>query len=104
MTVARFVRAAIAVVLVTIGSGVPRTAVALLDDDCCVEQCDGEGGDESCPPDCASATCAKVIAPAIAPPATACLTVRADGGTALPGAARPVLPVVLGGVFHPPRR
>lgn len=100
MRLARHVRAALAVVLVTIGSGVPRAAVALLDDDCCAERCETDG---SCTPDCASATCAKVVAPALAPAAPAPLSAHADGGAAASGTERPALPVVLGGVFHPPR-
>lgn len=103
MSVARLARAAIAVALVTIASGAPRAAVALLEDDCCVERCDGEGG-ESCPPDCTRASCVKVVASVVAPPVASGPLADHVVGAVLPGAHRPVLPVVLGGVFHPPRR
>jgi hypothetical protein len=103
MSVARYLRAAVAVLVVTITTGVPRAAAALLTDDCCLEQCDGERGGESCPSECTSATCVKVVVSAVAP-SRAPGPLMVEGRDALPASGMPVLPLVIGGVFQPPRR
>jgi hypothetical protein len=103
MSVVRYLRAAVAVLVVTITSGVPRAAAALLADDCCLEQCDGERGGESCPPECTSITCVKVVVSAVAP-SSGSDPLMVEGRDALPASGRPVLPLVTGGVFQPPRR
>jgi hypothetical protein len=103
MTVLRFIRAALAVVFMAIVSGVPQAVYAAVVDDCCAERCDSERDGRGCPPNCPSPSCVKVFPPAV-------LQSRAAGAVALarqePGATRvvaPVLPLVLSGVFHPPR-
>jgi hypothetical protein len=104
MRCVRFARAALAVALVTIGSGVPRAAVALFQAECCIEQCDNESDGKSCAPDCTSASCVKVVPSAVAPPAATSGSVfDEDEGAVVAEAHRPVLPVVLGDLFHPPR-
>jgi hypothetical protein len=105
MRLVRLLRAALAIALVAIASGAPRAAIALLADDCCVEECEGEGGGEPCPPDCTRGTCVKILTSAVAPSAVTSGTPGdQDRRSVPPDAHRPVLPLVVAGVFHPPRR
>lgn len=93
----------LAAALVAVVSGVPQAAWAALDDDCCVERCESERDGNGCPPSCPSQTCVKVFPPAVAHsrPEAAAAPERAKPQVAW--SIAPVLPLVLSGVFHPPR-
>jgi hypothetical protein len=83
-------------------SGVPHVVAAAMDDDCCTESCDGVDG-KRCPPNCDSELCAKAFASlgAVLPP---CLSPRPVTARSVAVAeACPELPLVVTGVFQPPR-
>jgi hypothetical protein len=94
----------LAAVLVAVLSGVPQAAWAAAGDDCCGERCESERDGRDCPPNCPSPSCAKVFPSAVPPSRAGSLDApdRAEPGVA--GIAAPALPLVLSGVFHPPRR
>jgi hypothetical protein len=93
----------LAAALVALVSGVPQAAWAAFGDDCCVERCESERNGDPCPPSCPSASCAKVFPPAV-PPSRAAEVVDVEVERRPLGAVAPALPLVLSGVFHPPRR
>jgi hypothetical protein len=98
----RALRRALSIALLTVASGLPAAAFALLDDDCCAERCDAPDG-KRCPPGCTQLTCAKVFSTAL-PPALRAEAPPARRGKPQPVAVlAPALPLVSGGVFHPPR-
>ncbi len=97
----RSLRMLVALAIAALTSGIP-VVVAAVGDDCCTESCDGPGG-ERCPPNCDSGSCAKVQASlgAILAP---CLGLRPMSVRSVSVAfASPELPLVVTGVFHPPR-
>jgi hypothetical protein len=104
MTVLRFLRIAFAAALIAVVSGVPQAAYAALVDDCCAERCEGDPGGKRCPPNCPSASCAKVFPSAVPLSGFEHVPTRGDAEPRPALAVAPTLPLVLSGVFHPPRR
>jgi hypothetical protein len=104
MKVLASLRVLLAVALVALVSGLPRAAYAVLVDDCCAEPCDGGSDGEQCPPSCTNVTCTKVFPSAVPPPTGDHVAAAADPAQRLVSTAAPALPLVLSGVFHPPRR
>lgn len=97
----RSLRMLVVLAIAALTSGIP-VVVAAVSDDCCTESCDGPGG-ERCPPNCDSGSCAKVhaslgavLAPCLGPQPTSVRSV-------VVALASPELPLVVAGVFHPPR-
>lgn len=104
MTAPAYLRVLFAAALVAIVSGLPQAGYAVLVDDCCAERCESERDGKSCPPNCPSASCLKVFPSAIPQSrgaAVASVPRREPRADAVVG---PELPLVLSGVFHPPRR
>lgn len=104
MTLPRLVRAALAVALVALASGVPQVVSAALADDCCAEHCDQQSDGKQCPPNCTSGRCAKVFPTAVAPAPSLLNEANVGGQPQLDGVVAPSLPFVAHGVFQPPRR
>lgn len=99
----RALRVALAAALIALVSGAPQAAFAALSNDCCAEECDGDREGAQCPPGCGGG-CAKVLPFAVsAASRDSIVAAGAREEHALPSAT-PVLPLVLGAVFHPPRR
>jgi hypothetical protein len=98
----RLARLLIAAVLVALASGAPSVIRAALDAECCERGCDGPAEREPCPPDC-SGPCVKLAAAPAAIPATNVERQVARRSAASTGVAAPALPLVVAGVFHPPR-
>lgn len=99
----RALRVALAVAFAAVVSGVPQVAYAALADDCCVEQCDSERDGRDCAPNCPSPSCVKVF-PTAVPQSRNDAVARAERPDPGPACvAAPVLPLVVSGVFHPPR-
>lgn len=98
----RSLRILVVLAISALTSGIPDVVAAAVGDDCCTESCDGPGG-ERCPPNCDSGSCAKVqasLGAVLAP----CLDPRPAGvRSILVALASPELPLVVAGVFHPPR-
>jgi len=99
----RHLRLLVVIAVSVLTSGIPHVLAAALDDECCTEACDGSLDGKRCPPNCERGTCAKVsvslgavLAPCLAPRPT-----RSEG--AFVAALTPELPLVVAGVFHPPR-
>jgi len=98
----RSLRLIVVFVVTALTSGIPHVVSAAMDDDCCTEFCDGFDG-KRCPPNCDSGSCAKVLAslgavlaPSLRPrPVTARAVAVAESS--------PELPLVVTGVFQPPR-
>lgn len=98
----RSLRLIVVFVVTALNSGIPHVVAAAMDDDGCTESCDGFDG-KHCPPNCDSGPCAKVhaslgavLAPCLSPrPVTARAVAVAE--------ACPELPLVVTGVFQPPR-
>lgn len=96
----RAARLALVVALCGAVSGVPATVAAAFEERCA--DCDAPLEAGQCPPNCDVGPCAKVF-PSLAPAAIRVASPRdAREGVAL-SAARPPLPAVERGVFHPPR-
>jgi hypothetical protein len=99
----RVLRAFVLIAMSLFTSGVPQVMTAALDDDCCVETCDGALDGKHCPPNCDRGECAKAHASIIAIAAP----FPGPGPSAEPAPfaahATPQLPLVTSGVFHPPR-
>jgi hypothetical protein len=98
----RSLRLLVVFAVTALTSGIPHVVTAVMDDDCCTESCDGLDG-KRCPPNCDGGLCAKVhasLGAVLAP----CLGPRPMSGRAVVVAqASPELPLVVTGVFHPPR-
>jgi hypothetical protein len=98
----RIARLLLALALAVPASGAPAVVRAALDEACCEQGCDYPDEGQSCPPDCGG-PCAKVATPL--PATTARSLAHAPAARSCPstGASAPVLPLVMSGVFHPPR-
>jgi hypothetical protein len=97
----RSLRILVVLAITALTSGIPHIVEAV-DDDCCTESCDGLDG-KRCPPNCNSGLCAKVqasLGAVLAP----CLGPRPMSvHSVVVAVASPELPLVVTGVFHPPR-
>lgn len=98
----RIARLLLALVLAALASGTPSVVRAALDEECCEQGCDHPDEGKPCPPDC-SGPCAKVATPLPAIPARGLAREPAARSTARIDTVAPVLPLVVSGVFHPPR-
>src|SRR5512133_594855 len=102
MTSMRALRAFVLIAASVFTSGVPQVVAAALDDDCCVETCDGALDGKHCPPNCDRCACANGHA------SLAAVVVPFPGPRPTTEHARfaahdsPELPLVTTGVFHPP--
>lgn len=95
------IRIFVAVAVTVFTSGVSQVVAAALDDECCVEACDGSLDGKHCPPNC-TGPCAKV-SPSLGAVVAPCLGPRPTSGHDVVVAnALPHLPLVVAGVFHPP--
>jgi hypothetical protein len=93
----------LAAALVAAVSGVPQAAWAALDDDCCVEHCQSERDGHGCPPNCPNATCVKVFPSAVAHSRPEAAVAPERSTLRVAWIIAPTLPLVVSGVFHPPR-
>ncbi len=99
----RIARLLLVLVLAALASGAPTVVRAALDEECCEHGCDSPDEGKPCPPGC-SGPCAKVATPLPITPAWCLIREPADARcTVSNGTRAPVLPLVLSGVFHPPR-
>jgi hypothetical protein len=99
----RLLRVALAAALIALVSGAPQAAFAALSSDCCADECQGDREGEQCPPGCGGG-CAKVLSVAVSGASRdSVVAAGAREERSLPSVT-PALPLVLGGVFHPPRR
>jgi len=100
----RWARLAVSVALIAIASGAPQTVLAAIGAlDCCADPCDGEREGEGCPPDCSHGACVKVLRSIVAPAMAFERTAREGVERGSLSDAAPVLPLVVQGLFHPPR-
>lgn len=98
----RSLRILVVLAVTALTSGIPQVVAAAMDDDCCAESCDGFDG-KRCPSNCNSGLCAKVHA-SLGAVLTPCFGPRPMSGRAVVVAqTSPELPLVVTGVFHPPR-
>lgn len=98
----RSLRLLVVVTVTVLTSGIPHVVAATMDDDCCAESCDGLDG-KRCPPNCDSGSCAKVLA-SLGAVLAPCLSPRPVAARAVAVAeACPELPLVVTGLFQPPR-
>ncbi len=98
----RIARLLLALALAVLASGTPSVVRAALDEECCEQGCERPDEGQPCPPGC-SGPCAKVATPLPVTPAR-CLAREPEARSAASsGASAPVLPLVVSGVFHPPR-
>jgi hypothetical protein len=96
----RLARVLIAIAMAIVASGM-STALAWVADECCDDGCPG-ALDGNCPPNCSS-PCAKIRA-ALDAQATPTLSLpREESSFACGDPAAPDLPLIVTGVFHPPR-
>jgi hypothetical protein len=98
----RIARLLLVLVLAALASGAPTVVRAALDEECCEHGCDGPDEGKPCPPGC-SGPCAKVATPLPMSPSRWLARQPEARSVASTGAIAPVLPLVVTGVFHPPR-
>lgn len=98
----RFARLVLVVALATLASGAPSVVRATLDADCCEQGCDAPDAGKPCPPDC-SGPCAKVATPLAAVPAPSLARAPVARSAVITCTIAPALPLLVSGVFHPPR-
>lgn len=98
----RIARLLLVLGVAALASGAPSVVRAALDEDCCEQGCDHPDERKPCPPNC-SGPCAKVAT--LVPIATTRYLAREPAARSMvsTGAIAPVLPLVVRGVFHPPR-
>jgi len=100
--ISRSLRTLVVLAITALTSGIPHVVAAAMDDDCCTASCDGLDG-KRCPPNCDRGSCAKVqasLGAVLAPcPEPRPMSVRFVVVTQ----ASPALPLVIAGVFQPPR-
>jgi hypothetical protein len=93
----------LAAALVAAVSGIPQAAYAALADDCCAERCESERDGRGCPPNCPSPSCVKVFPSAVPQSRLDAVAAPEPREPREAWIAAPALPLVLSGVFHPPR-
>jgi hypothetical protein len=98
----RIARLLLALALAALASGAPTVVRAALHEECCEQGCDYPDEGKPCPPDCGG-PCAKVATPLPVTPARCLARAPEARSVASTGAIAPVLPLVVSGVFHPPR-
>lgn len=104
MTLLRTLRIVLAVALVAITSGAPRVVMAAIDDgDCCAQPCSGALDGKHCPPNCTQGACARLLPPVVATPVTLERLGDSLVERCIAPELVPTLPLVVRGVFHPPR-
>jgi hypothetical protein len=99
----RLVRMLVLVAMTVFTSGIAQVVAAALDEDCCVEACDRARDGKHCPPHCDACPCAKVLAITGAVVAHGLGTGPMTGRAVPTLQASPDLPLVVAGVFQPPR-
>lgn len=98
----RIARLLLALALAALTSGGPSVVRAALHEECCEQGCDYPDEGKPCPPDCGG-PCAKIATPLPATFARSLAHEPAARSCPSTGASAPVLPLVMSGVFHPPR-
>ena len=100
----RWARLAVSVALIALASGAPRTVLAAIWAlECCGDPCGGEHEGKGCPPNCSHGDCVKILRFIAAAPMTFDRAAL-EGVESNPlSDAAPVLPLVVQGLFHPPR-
>jgi hypothetical protein len=98
----RIARLLLALVLAIVASGAPSVVRAAFDEECCEQGCDDPDEGTPCSPDC-SGPCANAAHPLVPMPARSLAREAAARSSARMDTVVPVLPLVVTGVFHPPR-
>lgn len=102
MSIIRIARLLLVLGLAALASGAPSVVRAALGAVCCEQSCDDPDEGKPCPPDC-SGPCAKLATPLAANPARSLERDPAARSNTSTGVNAPVLPLVVSGLFHPPR-
>jgi hypothetical protein len=98
----RIARLLLVIVLAAITSGAPTVVRAAFDSECCEQGCNDSSERKPCAPDC-TGPCANAHTPLTAG-APQCFRREPTARSVVNnGADAPVLPLVVNGVFHPPR-
>lgn len=98
----RIARLLLVLVLAALASGAPTVVRAALDEECCEQGCERPDEGKRCPPDCMG-PCANSPTTLAAGPAQSLRRVPTARAAASTRTQAPVLPLVVTGVFHPPR-